>query len=172
MGLDPYAVRLQKERDDRARCDQVISKVINDPVNKVMARFGMRRAVAQDDLNKAARDHAPDAFDMLERVRRGEAVVPYPEAATAEDNRTAQVLNLRRSFFDAAGFGRVEPTVNAQDVANARTQPRVVAKASSFADALPALSKEQLVRALRAAEAGSVEFNELARALAGLPLEA
>jgi hypothetical protein len=167
MGLDPYAVRLQKERDDRAHCDQIIAKVINDPVNKVMARFGLRPTVVQDDLNKAARDHAPDAFDMLERVRRGETVTPYPEAATRHDNRTAQVLNLRRSFLEAAGFGRVEAEVNANDIVRARTQPRAVAK-STFADALPALSKEQLVHALRAAEAGSVEFVTIARALAQL----
>src|SRR6266478_8190695 len=107
MGLDPYAVRLQQDRDNVQKVNDSIARVINGPINKLRARLGFRGPVLQDDLDKSAREHAPDSWDLLLKVRKGESVEPYAEAPTAEDNRTAKVLNLRKEF--AACFPMFTP---------------------------------------------------------------
>ena len=171
MGLDPLYVRTMKDREDTEKCVDIVRQALASPVAK-LAKFGVHAPAVADDMNKAARDRAPGAWDLLVRARSGERVEPYPERATAEDNRTAKVLNLRKEFLDCFPMFTPRPVadddrqdVSALDVARNRTQPPIVKRLD---DVIPQLSRDQLVGALLASKPGTVEFIEYARALAEL----
>jgi len=136
MRIDPYYLKVMKDREDQAKAHQIVRDALRDPAVRLRGTF--RIPEKWNDYDKNEREHAPEAFDIMKRVLNGEQVVPYPEVPTAEDAKTAKVMNLRetrpliRTYWQPGDGPRKK--VSAVDVANARTGRDISKRSASMSD--------------------------------------
>ena len=90
MRIDPYYLKVMKDREDQAKAHQIVRDALRDPAVRLRGTF--RISEKWNDYDKNEREHAPEAFDIMKRVLNGETVTPYPEVPTAEDAKTAKVV--------------------------------------------------------------------------------
>jgi hypothetical protein len=128
MPRDPYADRIWREREEQTKANQIVRDAIATPTAKVTAKLGIHLPPPGPDHDRVAREHAPEAFDLLKRVMRGESVAVPLDVPKAEDAKTAVLINTRKAAFadtwspEKSSNPFATPRVSALDVMRARTR--------------------------------------------------